>query len=66
MAILVIFIPEQLRGKVTKEFMGEVGQSVKNPVVKSRLCAIKCLYITGEAGGREGEAGLDKKQSNEL
>lgn len=35
LALLVIFIQEQLTVKVTKELMGEVGQSVKNPVVKT-------------------------------
>lgn len=31
--------------------MGEVVQSVKNPVVKARVFAIKYLYIKGEEGG---------------
>lgn len=43
--------------------MGEMGQSVKNPVIKARVFAIKYLYIEGEEGGG---AGLDTKQSNEL
>lgn len=52
LALLVIFIQEQLTVKVTKELMGEVGQSVKNPVVKTGVFAIKYLYIKGEEGGR--------------
>lgn len=52
LALLVIFIQEQLTVKVTKELMGEVGQSVKNPVVKTGVFAIKYLYIKGGEGGR--------------
>lgn len=32
--------------------MGKVGRSVKNPIVKARVFAIKYLYIKGEEGGR--------------
>lgn len=36
---------------MTKGLIGEVVQSVKNPVVKARVFAIKYLYIKGEEGG---------------
>lgn len=45
--------------------MGEVVQSMKNPVIKARVFAIKYLYIKGEEGGVL-EAGLDRKQSSRL